>query len=194
MWGKTVSIFFIFALCSAFGQEDDKWFKNPFKKKPLIDMTIIKSGPYFGIQRGAYAVIELGAERQWKQVTLKTAETQALHTGLNYNFLQNVLGYDLGYWAKPKRIGMTYGANLVFRTNFNESRIGLTPVIGYKLFGFHLQTGYHLLTPATDFTETNRLFVSLRFVWINQRELVNNQKKDKKKEKKYPWYKRGDSR
>jgi hypothetical protein len=151
----------------------------------------VKSGPYFGLQRGAYTVLELGVERQWKQVKIKTSETQALHMGFNYNFKYNVLGYDFGYWIKPSRIGLTYGGNFVFRTNFDESRVGLAPVVGYKLFGFHLQTGYHLLTPATYFIETNRFFVSLRFVWINQREIVNNNKKHKKKDDKDPWYKRG---
>jgi len=191
MWRKSISLLFVLSVFTAIGQEDDKWFKNPFKKKKLIDITIVKSGPYFGLQRGAYTVLELGVERQWKQVKIKTSETQALHMGFNYNFKYNVLGYDFGYWIKPSRIGLTYGGNFVFRTNFDESRVGLAPVVGYKLFGFHLQTGYHLLTPATYFIETNRFFVSLRFVWINQREIVNNNKKHKKKDDKDPWYKRG---
>ncbi|MFN6013980.1 MAG: hypothetical protein ACK47F_04755, partial [Flavobacteriales bacterium] len=78
---------------------------------PLMDIKVRKSGPYVGIQRGKYTILELGAEMQWKQVKLKQAVTQALHTGFNYNFKYNVLGYDFGYWIKPSRLGLTYGGN-----------------------------------------------------------------------------------
>lgn len=194
MWRRSISLLFILTVLTASGRENEEypWLTNPFKKKGL-DVTIKKNGPYFGLQRGKYTVLELGVVRQWKQVKVKTAETQALHMGFNYNFKYNVLGYDFGYWIKPSRIGLTYGGNFVFRTDFNESRVGIAPVIGYKLFGFHLQTGYHFLTPATDFIETNRFFVSLRFVWINDRDVDFNRdkKKKKKKDDKDPWFKKG---
>lgn len=185
MWRRSISLLFVLTVFTSLGQEDDKWFKNPFKKK-WIDLTVVKSGPYVGIQRGKYTILELGAERQWKKIELKTSKTQAVHMGFNYNFKYNVLGYDIGYWIKPKRIGLTYGGNMVMRTNFDATRIGFAPVIGYKLSWLHLQTGYHFLTYRNLFTETNGFFVSLRFVWINHRDVVNNQK-DKKKD---PWYKR----
>lgn len=188
MWRRSISLLFVIFFSSAIGQEDGTWFKNPFKKKQLLDISVKKTGPYFGLQRGKHTVLELGVERQWKQIKLKTAKTQALHMGFNYNFKYNVLGYDIGYWNKPSRIGLTYGGNLVMRTDFDETRIGFAPVLGYKLFGFHLQTGYHFLTPATDFIETNRFFVSLRFVWINDREVDWGKKK--KKDNKDPWWKR----
>ena len=142
-----------------------------------MDITIRKSGPYLGIQRGKYTILELGGEMQWKQVKLKSPLTHAVHTGFNYNFKYNVLGYDLGYWVKPSRLGLTYGGNLVLRTDFNENRVGLAPVLGYKLFGFHLQTGYHFLSRAASFTETNGFFVSLRFVLINNRDVDVDRKK-----------------
>jgi hypothetical protein len=122
------------------------------------------------LQRGEYLILELGVEQQWKKIKLKTAKTQALSTGFNYNFKYNVLGYDAGYWIKPSRVGLTYGANVIFRTNFDENRVGIAPVVGYKLYGFHFQTGYHFLTPASNFDETNRFFISLRFVLINERD------------------------
>ena len=102
---------------------------------------------------------------------------QALHMGINYNFKYNVLGYDLGYWIKPNRIGLTYGANLVLRTDFNKTRIGFTPVIGFKLVGFHIQTGYHFLSRSLNFTETNTFFISLRYVLINDRDVQVNKRK-----------------
>lgn len=144
---------------------------------PLMDIKVRKSGPYVGIQRGKYTILELGAEMQWKQVKLKQAVTQALHTGFNYNFKYNVLGYDLGYWIKPSRLGLTYGGNLVMRTDFNENRVGFAPVFGYKLVGFHLQTGYHFLSRSAYFTETNGFFISLRFVLINNRDIDVDRKK-----------------
>jgi len=117
---------------------------------PLMDIKVRKSGPYVGIQRGKYTILELGAEMQWKQ---------------------------LGYWIKPSRLGLTYGGNLVMRTDFNENRVGFAPVVGYKLVGFHLQTGYHFLSRSAYFTETNGFFISLRFVLINNRDIDVDRKK-----------------
>lgn len=150
---------------------------------PLMDIKVRKSGPYFGIQRGKYTILELGGEMQWKQVKLKSPVTHAVHTGFNYNFKYNVLGYDLGYWVKPSRLGLTYGGNLVLRTDFDENRLGFAPVLGYKLFGFHLQTGYHFLSRSYTFTETNGFFVSLRFVLINNRDVDVDRKEIFKRSK-----------
>jgi len=174
MWRKSLNILFLLIAFASFSQKDDKWLKNPFKKS--LDVSIKKTGPYVGLQRGKYTVLELGAERQYKQIKLKTARTHAFHMGFSYNFKYNVLGYEAGYWIKPSRIGLTFGANLVFRTDFDRSRIGIAPVVGYKLFGFHLQTGYHFLTGSNSF-ETNTFFVSLRFVLIRDRDVDMKRKK-----------------
>jgi len=104
-------------------------------------------------------------------VKLASATTQSIHTGFNYDFQQNILGYNLGYWIKPSRLGLTYGGNLIFRSDFSQNRVGFAPVIGYKLFGFHLQTGYNFLTHSNSFKNTNTFFVSLRFILINQRDI-----------------------
>ena len=170
MWRKIKGILALVCMFSVVNaQEDSKGLKNPFKNKRL-DVSVSKSGPYFGVQRGEYLILELGLEQQWKKIKLKTAKTQSLSTGFNYNFKYNVLGYDAGYWTKPSRVDLTYGATLVFRTNFDETRVGMAPVVGYKLYGFHLQTGYYFLTPASNFDETNRFFISLRFILINDRD------------------------
>lgn len=148
-----------------------------FLIKRKFNIEVKKTGPYIGVQRGRYTVAEFGVERQWKKVKLSSSLNQALHMGINYNFKYNVLGYDFGYWIKPNRIGLTYGANLVLRTDFNKTRIGFTPVIGFKLVGFHLQTGYHFLTRSVNFTETNTFFISLRYVLINDRDIQVNKRK-----------------
>ncbi len=156
------------------------------EKLPLkgLDISLKKSGPYFGLQRGKYLIAEFGGEVQFKKVKLVRPVTHAFHTGFNYNFKYNVLGYDLGYWFKVGRLDLTYGANLVMRTDFNETRLGIAPVVGFKLFQFHLQTGYHFLTPARTFTETNTFFVSLRFVLMSKRDIdIDRDKKKKDKDK-----------
>lgn len=141
------------------------------KKFSLPKVTVTQSGPYVGLQKGLYNTLEFGMEGQYKRVRLIKNVTHAAHMGFNYNFFRNVLGYDVGYWFKQGRLNLTYGANFVYRTDFSSTRVGICPVIGYKIWQLHLQTGCHLMTrPAVDFP-TNILFVSLRFVLINQRDI-----------------------
>jgi hypothetical protein len=134
-------------------------------------ITIRKTGPYIGIERGKYSLIEFGGEMQWKKVKWIKPTTNAIHTGMNYNFENNVLGYDVGYWIKTGRLNMTYGANLCYRTDFTHDRVGFAPVIGYKLAQFHFQTGYHFLNRVPNFTTTNTFFVSLKLVLVNNRKI-----------------------
>jgi hypothetical protein len=164
MWlKKEISILiFVFSWLSVFGQLEDKL--------DLPEVHVLKSGPYVGVQRGNYWVGELGAEFQWKKIRLKSALTHGVHTGFNYNFNYHILGYDLGYWVKPSRFGLTYGGNLLLRTDFSVNKFGFAPCVGYKIFGFHLQTGYQFLTRPKDLQGVNNFFLSLRFVLINHRD------------------------
>lgn len=168
MWRKIVcSAVLISFVLTGNTQKENGFFKNPFKK----DVLLIKTGPYLGLQQGKFLVPEFGVERQWQQIKLKSPATHAAHMGFNYNLKYKVLGYDLGYWFKTHRIGLTYGANISLRTDFESTSVGLTPVLGFKVWQFHFQTGYHFLTrPAVAF-ETNKFFVSARFVLINDREI-----------------------
>lgn len=154
---------------SAVAQKKNSIFE---RDKPLFDVRIKKTGPYIGLQRGSHWVFEAGVEHMWKRVELREAISHSVSAGFNYNFRYNVLGYDMGYWIKPHRIGLTYGANLVFRTNFEEHRLGVAPVIGFKFWLLHLQTGYHFLPnlPARGF-ETNTFFISLRIGLANERKV-----------------------
>lgn len=142
------------------------------RDNPFLKIKIRKTGPYFGLQRGKYLILEGGVEHLWKKVELRDAVNHAVNAGFNYNFMYNILGYDMGYWVKPHRVALTYGANLVFRTNFDTHIIGLAPVIGFKFWLLHLQTGYHFLPgkPKRDF-ETNTFFVSLRIGLANERKV-----------------------
>ncbi len=165
----TFSFLFLFALSNIFSQEVGEK-KNIFSNLKT-KITIRKSGPYFGIQRGKYTLFEMGGEMQWKRVKWIKPITNAVHTGLNYNFEDNILGYDAGYWFKTGRLNMTYGANLCYRTDFTHDRIGFTPVIGYKLTQLHLQVGYHFLSPSPNFSTTNTFFIALKLILINNRKI-----------------------
>lgn len=180
-----ILVFFFLAACiqPIFGQG----FWNSKQKK---ERTIIKSGAYIGIQSGRYYTGEVGAERQWKQGKLMSPNTHALHFGVNYTYdfykWKPILGYDLGYWYRGSNLGMTYGGTLCMRTNFQDYRFGITPTLGYKIWQLHIQTGYQLLYPfyALDNTTfaSNTIFLSARFVLVNDRE-VKVKGKDKKKGK-----------
>ncbi|MEZ7900497.1 MAG: hypothetical protein QMC21_04610 [Flavobacteriales bacterium] len=136
-------------------------------KKPLV--SIFKSGPYLGLQRGKYTNLEFGYEFQRKAVKLIKPTIQALNTGFDYNLTENVLGFSIGYWQKRGRLDLTYGANLVYKTDFDQTRIGIAPTLGYRISIAHLQVGANLLTKSDDFKNTNTFFVSLRVVMINNR-------------------------
>jgi hypothetical protein len=166
---KISSVLLVLFALNAFGQLSPIIHAD---KKDRLNMYVKKSGPYIGIQRGKYTVMELGVERQWKRIQLSTARTHGIHLGFNYNFGKNVLGYDIGYWVKPTRVGLTYGLNFVMRTDFDRTKVGFVPVIGYQFSLLHLQTGYHFLAPSNKGfnMETNSYFVSLRVVLINNRK------------------------
>jgi len=167
---KRLLILFVFSLpLLCLGQKS--FGVSPLPSKPLLDasLQVKKTGPYFGLQQGRYLNLEIGGERQWKKVQLLTAQTHAVHTGFMYNFRYNVLGYDVGYWWKPSRLGLTYGGNIFLRTDFDQTKVGIAPVVGYKIWLIHLQTGYQLMPNPRDF-ETNTFFISLRIGIINDRD------------------------
>ena len=144
-----------------------------------IEKTIVKTGPYFGVQSGRFYAGEIGMERQWKQGKLKSPSTNAFHFGVNYSYdfsnWNPILGYDMGYWFRKDNISLTYGATLCARTNFEKYRFGFTPVLGYKVWQIHLQTGYQFLFPmrksSTNYFLANNIFLSARFVLVNDREV-----------------------
>ncbi|MDG0974442.1 MAG: hypothetical protein P8O07_09830 [Crocinitomicaceae bacterium] len=182
------SFLFAFALLlfmPLFAQDEKSsalFYKEDTKKKdPLLEVGLRQSGPYFGIQQGKYTLAEIGGEMQWRKIRLKKPTTHAIHAGLDYNLFENVLGFSTGYYYKGGRTKFTYGGSLVYRTDFTHHRFGISPALGYKLFGFHGQVGYALLMPHDNFVAVNNLFVSLRFVLINERDVELNSRLKKKK-------------
>ena len=162
---KSITILFFIFLTTVLQAQ-----KKGLLEKKRID--IVKIGPYFGLQKGAFLVAEIGGERQWKDFQFRKPKTHALNIGFNYDFSNNVLGYDLGYWYKPSNIGLTYGASLLLRTDFTNTKIGFAPVLGYKIWQFHIQTGYQFLSKArTNLFTTNTLFIDIRFVLINNTKI-----------------------
>ena len=156
--------------------------------KPLPKTFLIKvrkAGPYFGYEQGRTQTIELGSELMFKKIKILNANTHGFHLGMNYSWEEKGLGFETGYWYKKGRLNMTFGSSIVLRTNFDESRFGVSPMMGYRLFGFHLQAGYHFLTPSTTFTNTNSFFIRLRFTLVTDRKMgvdgLNLKKKKKKK-------------
>jgi hypothetical protein len=141
---------------------------------PPLKVNLYKFGPYIGLQRGAYTNIDFGVEYQLKELAFIKPTTQAVHGGFNYNLYNNVLGYELGYWMKKGRLNLTYGANFIFRTDFNRNAVGFAPLVGFKFMQFHLQTGYNLLFTQYPPKAVNGFFVSLRFVFIQNRNLDIN--------------------
>jgi hypothetical protein len=129
-----------------------------------------KSGPFFGIEKGKYTAFTIGFEKQWKNKLIKP-ETNALRFGIDYGFKTKILGYKVGYWHKKGRLNFTYGADLCLRSDFDQSKIGFAPTIGYKIGQFHFQTGYHFYTKSQLIVPSNTFFLSLRLVIINRRKL-----------------------
>jgi hypothetical protein len=141
-----------------------------WNKIPRYKFDVSKYGPYLGLQRGKYNNVEFGFEYQWKKIQLIKPYIHSFHGGFNYNLYNNVLGYELGYWFKQGRLNLTYGANLVYRTNYSLNAVGFTPVIGFKFSQLHLQTGYNFLSKDSKLISSNDFFVSLRFVFIQNRD------------------------
>ncbi len=182
MWRRISSVLLFLVAFYSVSQEKEPWLKNPFQRKQ-VELNVTKTGAYFGLQQGLYLVPEFGVERQWQKIRLTSKKTHALHGGFNYNLKYKVLGYDVGYWYRGTRVGLTWGGNICVRTDFTNTRVGIVPVVGYKVWQFHVQTGYHLLTPlpTENRFETNGLFINIRFVMITEteRELKRSDKKKK---------------
>ena len=164
-----INRFFVFLLILMFNL---KVFANPFPKP--ININLHKFGPYLGLQRGEFTSLEFGAEYQFKTLAWVKPTTQAVHFGFNYNLFHNVLGYDFGYWMKRGRFNLSYGANVIYRTDYNRSALGVTPLIGYKFSQLHLQTGYNILLNSIKPNAVNGFFISLRFVFIQNTNLDIN--------------------
>lgn len=162
---------------------------NPFKDKKLYQRN---DGAIIGLQRGSGVSLELGYEAHWRKISWSNPTIVGATGNLEYDFTNNVMGYKLGAWMKRGRVNLTYGANLVYFSDFKEgSKYGINPVIGFRLAGFHFINGYNLLAGSGDF-KNNTLYVSLRyyfpvhnrFVWDRKTQKIQEQKRKDREERK----------
>lgn len=144
-------------------------------------------GILIGVQRGKYTTIEFGGEIHWRKISLNKPRIFATTANMEYNFSDNIIGYKAGVWFKRGRINLTYGANLVYFTDFNKHKYGIGPSIGFRLLGFHLVNGYNFLAGDKELEKVNTLYISLRYYFPLDNAFrleKKNKDGDKKREKK----------
>lgn len=150
-----------------------------------IDQSQIKIftrsyGMIIGLQKGKYTFIELGGEVHWRKILALKPRLWAITANMEYNFNENILGYKLTFFAKRGRINFTYGANAVYYTDFESSKLGLGPAIGFKLLGFHLINGFNIFIGNKEMSGANTLYLTLRyFIPIRSKVRIEKSKKNK---------------
>lgn len=159
---RVYSLIVLLLICSKF------WSAEPSGIIP--ELKTIKTGLLFGAQKGRFFGVELGMERQWKEIKLKKPFTWAIAANGEYHFGSNNLGFKAGPWFKWGRADFTYGMNLTYLSDFTHSRFGVSPTIGFKLIGFHLIASYNLLQGSDQFTDYNKLHLSLRYFLSKDRK------------------------
>ena len=147
---------------------------------PLPELNTIKTGMLIGVQKGKYFGIEMGMERQWKEIKLVKPRTFAIAATGEYQFVANTLGFKAGPWVKYGRMDFTYGINATILSDFDNTKFGISPAVGFKLIGFHLLASYNITSGKEPFTEYNKLHLSLRYYISKDREF-KWKKSDKKK-------------
>lgn len=145
----------------------------------IPELRTIKTGLLIGAQKGKYFGVELGMERQWKEIKLKKPFTWAIAANGEYHFGSNHLGFKAGPWFKWGRADFTYGINFTYLSDFEYGRAGFSPSIGFKLIGFHLLASYNFLYGPSQLQDYNTLHLSLRYYLSKDRKFKWN-KKDKK--------------
>jgi len=102
-----------------------------------------------------------------------------LFFALNYDFDNAVIGSDIGYWFKTSNLGFSYGLKGVLKSDFSSFKYGFAPTIGYKVLQLHVNTGYHFLLPnkRVDTIDLNYLFLSVKFLLVNDLEVKRKRKK-----------------
>lgn len=146
----------------------------------IPELRTIKTGMLVGIQKGTYFGIELGAERQWKEIKLKKPFTWAVSATGEYQFEANNLGFKAGPWFKWGRADFTYGANFTLMSDFTHYRTGISPTIGFKIIGFHIIASYNVLWGDPSLITYNKLHLSVRYYISKERKF--KWKKDSSKD------------
>lgn len=176
----TLIVVFAWSIHSSYALNGDP----PFKPFPKLDITTTKTGLIIGYQQGQFSGVELGMERQWKQLKLKKPRTLAVTANAEYLFQTNNLAFRAGPWVKFGRMDFTYGADLLVASDFENTRIGASPNIGFKLIGFHVLAGYNFISQRDSFNH-NSLHLSIRYFLSKSRSFDIERSNKKKKKKKW---------
>ena len=147
---------------------------------PIPELNTIKTGMLIGVQKGVYFGVEMGMERQWKEIKLKKPRTLAIAATGEYQFEANTIGFKAGPWVKYGRLDFTYGINATILSDFDRTKFGVSPAVGFKIIGFHLLASYNITSGKEPFTAYNKLHLSLRYYISKDREF-KWKKSDKKK-------------
>lgn len=138
-----------------------------------------------GIEKGNITFLELGVEGHWKKIRLKNSRTLAANVNMEYNFGNNILGYNAAGWIKKGRVNLTYGVNFNYVTDFTYTRYGMGPQIGFRLLGLHIVNGYNFLLGEKELDRVNKFYIGLRYYFpLDKKTKVVNVNKKKKKQNK----------
>ncbi|WMJ74240.1 hypothetical protein RCC89_13840 [Cytophagaceae bacterium ABcell3] len=140
-------------------------------------------GFLLGMHQGRTTFFEFGVQKHWKKVSLKNPRMYAVYGTAAYSFQDRVLGYQAGVWTK-KGVDLTYGLNTCYYTDFTGSRFGGGPVVGFRLLGFHLMTGYNFLLGSKEMEEANNLHVTIRYFIPTDIKYKTDQSKERKQKRK----------
>lgn len=116
-----------------------------------------------GLQGGRLTFIEMGLESHWRKITISKPRLLGISANVEYNWGYNILGYKASIFHKVGRINFTYGLNFNYYTDFHYGKVGLGPVLGFKLFGFHLLNGYNFMFGSKEFDKYNTFYVAIRY-------------------------------
>jgi hypothetical protein len=142
----------------------------------LPKVKTVKSGLILGLQNGKYTAFEIGGERHWKKLKIKNPTTVAVNAIMEYQFKSNVFGIKPGIWVKTNRLGFTYGSSIAFLSDFEYTRWGIAPQIGFRFLIFHGLVSYNATVGPKVFEEYNKLNVALR-VYLNKDRKVDIKRK-----------------
>lgn len=174
-----LSFFLPFPLLAQLASLSPSRLPSPAKlpPSPQIELYTNGFGAIVGVQQGRYTFIELGGETNWRKIRLSHPHTYGVGGTAEFNF-SGVWGLKAYGWVKPARLDFTYGANVVYYTNANGSRFGVSPNLGYKLLGFHFLAGVNLLAGNRDMNQYNTFYFTIRYYAPIQKKTGFRKSKD----------------
>lgn len=136
-------------------------------------------GLLLGYERGRTDYLLVGYHYNWKKIRLKKPTIHAVEGIGSVAPFTGILGLQASYWQRQGRFKLTYGGQVGYFTNFEQSTLSLGPTVGIRLLGLHAQTGFNLLSEPE--VEANRLFLRLSLL-LGGHTRVHSKRGDKKKD------------